>query len=316
MLSFIQLTQPVPAPDTAPTVDLLPLIDNLIKAWSGGAYVMVVALIVGALIAVAKQGWASAWLAGHLPSKVLPFIAMLLGVLATATTEIQAGVPWMTALLHGILAGGLATAGHQGIIEGLRNGKEIVPATEKVKAQTIPPPPPSSSEVAISYRPTPPPPRLPTLMLRVATRALAFVLIASVVSLGAPGCSPAQWQNVETVAKDFISYVNLFLPAIEAVWSTILPTLGPKAAAANDEFNKAVVDVTNSLGALMDAIHVADSIGQPAPDIAALLASVKDAVARVMIIVSQYKTAAPQSPTLGAQADRVAIMAQKIAAWR
>ena len=89
------------------------------------------------LVAFLKQGWAGAWLQSLLPPRAIPFVAPGLGVLAVASAEMVGGTTWPTALLDGVGAGVLAVFGHQAIVEGARNGKEIVP--EKLP---VPPPPP------------------------------------------------------------------------------------------------------------------------------------------------------------------------------
>jgi|SRR5580700_3458352 hypothetical protein len=99
----------------------------LYTAIAGHQWVLVVALVVGLLVALAKQGWASMWLANHLPPAALPYVAIVLGFLGSAATQVESGVVWKTALVNGFSAAMLAVFGHETVIEGLRGGKEIVP---------------------------------------------------------------------------------------------------------------------------------------------------------------------------------------------
>jgi hypothetical protein len=310
------------SPDTS-SVDLGTLIQQLLTAYNGHAYPVVVALVMWPLIMLAKQGQFSAWLAGHIPSKAIPFLGMLLTVLTAAVPQIAAGVPWFQALLSAVAAGALPTWGHQAVIESMRSGKELVPATAKVAAQAPPqrpptePPsaPPTVPSIPITFVKSDRPPPLPrmreTLLWPMA------VVMSAVMSLVTftTGCSAQQWAVFEATTKDLVDYVNMFLPAIEAAWTIVLPLLGPKAADANAAFNKGVVDVSNAVAVLLDALHVADNMQQPAPDIAALIQDVKDAVARLTTIVDQYSTGQPVA-ALGVHLDAMHVHARAIAGWR
>jgi hypothetical protein len=95
-------------------------------AAQGHEWIVVAALVIGAIVAFAKQGWLSFWIANHLPPATRPYLAMVLGVLGLSSAELAAHVPLVRALIDGLLAGITAMAGHQLVVEGARGGKEIV----------------------------------------------------------------------------------------------------------------------------------------------------------------------------------------------
>ncbi len=103
------------------------------RQWS-----IVAAFVVWLAIALAKQGWASAWLASKLPSALLPYLAVLLSIGGLYATEVTTGTPWVKALTDGILAGLGAVFFHETIVEGLRGGKEVVPARAPRRAKADP----------------------------------------------------------------------------------------------------------------------------------------------------------------------------------
>jgi hypothetical protein len=121
-----------------------------VEAWQDKHWVLFGALLVGAVIALTKQGWLSTWLAEKIPSRFQPLLAMGLGVATLLVADIQAGKTWQEAVIDGLSAAFTAIVGHETLIEGLRGGREIVPETiglKKVKADrtTAPPPPPAAT---------------------------------------------------------------------------------------------------------------------------------------------------------------------------
>jgi|SRR5882672_1297511 len=117
------------------------LLPQLLAAWNAHAWPLVGAIVTMWLIMLAKQGWLSTWVASRLPARYLPWIAVVLGVLGTSSTEIIAGKPWVAAVVDGLMSGIGAVFGHQAFVESARGGKEIVPPTQKVAvARSIPPP--------------------------------------------------------------------------------------------------------------------------------------------------------------------------------
>ena len=85
------------------------------------------ALVVPLLVALFKQGWVTQWLAAHLPATALPYLALGLGMLTVGSADVLAGKTWQQALFDGLGAGVLAVFAHQTVIEGARDGKEIIP---------------------------------------------------------------------------------------------------------------------------------------------------------------------------------------------
>ncbi len=107
-------------------------LNAILVALAGHKWVLAVALVVGGFVALAKQGWLSAWLQAHLPKAALPYLAPVLGVLGVVSAELVAGKPWAQALTDGLstgLSGGIgAVFLHEAIVEGARGGKELVGA--------------------------------------------------------------------------------------------------------------------------------------------------------------------------------------------
>jgi hypothetical protein len=127
-LAFAQLPPPTPAPAPSPSPDdTWTTFMQLVQAWQGKQYVVVGAFVVGVIIAASKSGWLGTWLATKVPPQARPFLAVVVGILTVSATEMKAGVEWKTALLHAIFAAATAVLGHQMVVEGLRNGKEIMP---------------------------------------------------------------------------------------------------------------------------------------------------------------------------------------------
>jgi hypothetical protein len=102
-------------------------LNALISALHGNQWILAGALVVGGVVALAKQGWLSAWLAKKLPPPALPYFAVALGAVGLSATEVATGKPVGPAIIDGIQAGILAVFGHDAVIESVRGGKEIVP---------------------------------------------------------------------------------------------------------------------------------------------------------------------------------------------
>lgn len=118
-------------------------ISAVLAAFAGKQWVLLVALLVGGLVAAAKQGWLSTWLADKLPKPALPYLATALSMLGVAASEVIGGQSLNRALIDGIQAGMLAVFGHEAIIESLRKGKEIIPE-KKVSPADLPKGPPAN----------------------------------------------------------------------------------------------------------------------------------------------------------------------------
>lgn len=79
-------------------------------------------------------------LAEKLPSRVRPWIAVILGIIAGVLESIVAGTPILKALILGTISGGGAILGHDLFIEGLRNGKELgSPAAARAAVTSVTP---------------------------------------------------------------------------------------------------------------------------------------------------------------------------------
>lgn len=89
-------------------------------------WVLFGALVIGLFVALVKQGQLGTWLQAKMPPRFIPFFAPCIGALGLTSSEVIAGKPWQGAVVDGINAGILAVFGHQLIIEGMRNGKELV----------------------------------------------------------------------------------------------------------------------------------------------------------------------------------------------
>jgi hypothetical protein len=105
-------------------------INAIIAAVHSKQWIVLGAILVGALVAASKQGWLGTWLQSKLPPAALPYFAIVLGMLGVATAEVVAGKPILQALIDGFESGAGAVFLHQTVIEGMRGGRELLP--EKV----------------------------------------------------------------------------------------------------------------------------------------------------------------------------------------
>jgi hypothetical protein len=106
--------------------DITPFID----AAKDKKWLLLGALLVGAIITLAKQGWVSDWIAKKLTPTTIPYYALLVSVLATGSADIASGKTWQQAVTDSIVAAFTAIAGHQLIVESVRRGKEFIPPTD------------------------------------------------------------------------------------------------------------------------------------------------------------------------------------------
>lgn len=95
---------------------------QLLEALDTGKYWVFAALVVGLLIRLLK---ANPKLEERFPARVRPWLAVALGVLAGVLNAVVAGTPLVRAIILGVVSGGAAVLGHDLVIEGLRDGKEI-----------------------------------------------------------------------------------------------------------------------------------------------------------------------------------------------
>lgn len=69
-----------------------------------------------------------------LPAKYRAYAALVFGLASGIVQAIMGGAPWLLALLQGLCAGGAAIVGHQVLIEGARDGKELFSKSPDVAA--------------------------------------------------------------------------------------------------------------------------------------------------------------------------------------
>jgi putative Ca2+/H+ antiporter (TMEM165/GDT1 family) len=87
-------------------------------------------LVVGAVIATAKQGWLGSKIQKLFPAKYIPFLAPTYAALGVLGTDLVTGKSFtviVSTVGSAIFSGFAATLGHEMLIEGLRGGKEIIP---------------------------------------------------------------------------------------------------------------------------------------------------------------------------------------------
>jgi hypothetical protein len=113
-------------------------INAIIAAIHSKQWIVLGAIFVLATSGVAKQGWLGTWIQSKLPPTAVPYFAVALGMLATAASEVIQGKPLLQALINGFESGAGAVFLHETVVEGMRNGKEII--GEKPPANLKPPP--------------------------------------------------------------------------------------------------------------------------------------------------------------------------------
>jgi hypothetical protein len=158
---------------------------------------------------------------------------------------------------------------------------------------------------------------LPPVVKRTAV-ALAFLGTIAMTGAAVGGatltsCTAVQWASFQTTASQFISYVQTYLSAASVIWQMISPMLGQNAAVANKAFDDAFTGVTAACALAQDGIAVANAAQQPL-DLPTLLAPIKNAIAQLEAVITQFQPASGAS--LGTSSDSLAHMAAKIQAWR
>lgn len=87
-------------------------------------------LIVGAIVATCKQGWLGAKVQSLLPPRFIPFLAPTYAALAVLAADLVTGKSFVVieqTVGAAIMSGFVAVIGHELVVEGIRNGKEVVP---------------------------------------------------------------------------------------------------------------------------------------------------------------------------------------------
>ena len=124
-----------------------PGIDVLAAAIASHQWAVVAGIGIWLVVALAKQGWLSTWLASKIPGAYQPLVALALAQLLFVAQQLASGKPVVPAVLQALEAAAMAVFTHQVVVEGVRKGKELVPATKSVQAvrDTIPPPKPDTA---------------------------------------------------------------------------------------------------------------------------------------------------------------------------
>ncbi len=120
-------------------MDLTPFI----TAIGNRQWILLTGLVIWAIVALAKQGWLSDWIAKKLQPTVIPYYTLVLSVLSVGSTDLVAGKSWQQALSDAVGAVFTAVAAHQFVVESARRGREIVPPTKTTaeRRASLPPPP-------------------------------------------------------------------------------------------------------------------------------------------------------------------------------
>jgi hypothetical protein len=122
-----------------------PYLDLIAKhQWIGLA-----ALIIGLVVRLLKEDTSFPPFA--IPARWRPMLALGLGVVSGALQAASTGTPWRDAVLGGLVSAFLAIAGHETVVNSLRDGEDVpMPAglTKKTRlrpASIEPPTPPDPS---------------------------------------------------------------------------------------------------------------------------------------------------------------------------
>jgi hypothetical protein len=97
-------------------------------------------LAVGSLVATAKQGWLGTKIQAFLPSRFIPFLAPLYAVLGVVAADLvlqRSGVQILSDAGTAVMSAFAAVLGHQVLIEGVRNGAELVPRRAPSEPPTV-----------------------------------------------------------------------------------------------------------------------------------------------------------------------------------
>jgi hypothetical protein len=107
-------------------------IQPFLDAITGHKWALLTALILGFFVGLVKQGQLGQALQAKLPKQLIPLYAPIIGSAGAFSVEVIQGTAWKVAVVDavnlGITGAMIAVFGHQLMIEGLRGGKELVPA--------------------------------------------------------------------------------------------------------------------------------------------------------------------------------------------
>lgn len=166
-------------------MDLTPIY----QAFVAHQWLLFGALFTGLVIALLKQGWLSAKVQAQIPPRYLPAFAVGLGIGSLMVADIVAGKTWQQALFDGFGAATLAVFGHQIVIEGALNGKEIIP--------------PAPGSIRPNVPSLFPPKNTPTIPPVAGVFALLVPLMFGLLLAGSSvSCTPQEAKTAETVTLD------------------------------------------------------------------------------------------------------------------
>ena len=105
-------------------------INPILQAIAAHQWEVLGGLFVGAIVATAKQGWLGTWVQSKLPARYIPFLAPTYAALAVLAADLIANKS--IAVIEqtvgaAVVSGIISVFGHELLIEGIRNGKELVP---------------------------------------------------------------------------------------------------------------------------------------------------------------------------------------------
>ena len=98
-------------------------IDQFVALILAHQWLALAIVAIGLAMRLLKTELVQSWLR-PIPPRYRPLVALGLGAASGILEAIAAGTPWLEALLRGLLAAGIAMAGHDVIIEGLLGGRE------------------------------------------------------------------------------------------------------------------------------------------------------------------------------------------------
>jgi hypothetical protein len=203
-------------------MDLNILLTQLQAAAKTHAWILFIALLVGALLALIKQGWLGAWLKAKIPSRYIPLYALALSELGLMSADIIGGKTWQQALQDGFAAAMLAVFGHETLIEMVRNGKEIVPA---YKATPSTPSTPKNDSNANTLPPANTPPEGPVMKkYNIYPSRFRFIGLAVLASFVVLGCKTLQAVFTDTEVACQVAFFT----------QSLIPPNTPAATVAND----------------------------------------------------------------------------------
>lgn len=159
-------------------------IDTLVQLARANAWVPLIAFAVGGIIRIGKSDALVAKIPLHFKPEHRAYWALGLAVVGAAVDRLATGGTWYDAIAGGLVAGSVAIAGHEVVVNGIRKGRDF-----GVKKE---PPAPPNEWTDDSQRPPAgtvyPSPKISNYPLAAAVLVLAaFAAVASCSAIG-PAC--------------------------------------------------------------------------------------------------------------------------------